>query len=67
MEDCEAKVPSIERRLERFLSNKRIETENMWKSFLAVIMPHFQKSRYWLSLIDLPVEDVLENIKSALK
>ncbi|WP_149404035.1 transposase [Dictyobacter arantiisoli] len=52
LEDCDAKVSSIERRLERFLSNKRIETENVWKSFLDVIMPHFQNKPVQL-VIDL--------------
>jgi hypothetical protein len=39
--ESEAKAPSIERRLERFLSNPRIETEEVWDDFLAQILPYF--------------------------
>lgn len=39
--ESEAKAPSIERRLERFLSNEKIETEQTWDDFLAQILPYF--------------------------
>jgi hypothetical protein len=39
--ESEAKAPSIERRLERFLSNPRIETAEVWDDFLAQILPYF--------------------------
>jgi DDE family transposase len=41
--ESEAKAPSIERRLERFLSNPRIETQQVWDDFLAQILPSFRQ------------------------
>lgn len=41
--ESEAKASSIERRLERFLSNDRIHTEQTWNELLAQIMPYFQR------------------------
>ncbi|MDQ2906045.1 MAG: transposase [Chloroflexota bacterium] len=46
--DSEAKAPSIERRLERFLSNPRIETQQTWEDFLEQILPYFQQRRVQL-------------------
>ena len=43
--ESEARAPSIERRLERFLSNQRIDTEQTWDDFLGQIMPYFRPSR----------------------
>ncbi len=43
LEESDAKAPSIERRLERFLSNSRIDTEKTWKLLLESVMPHFRK------------------------
>jgi DDE family transposase len=40
--ESEAKASSIERRLERFLSNPRIDVEQTWKELLAQVMPSFQ-------------------------
>jgi hypothetical protein len=40
--ESEAKASSIERRLERFLSNDRINTEETWKHFLAGVLPFFR-------------------------
>jgi hypothetical protein len=42
LSESEAKASSIERRLERFLSNGRIETEQVWDDFLAAILPSFR-------------------------
>jgi hypothetical protein len=43
LEEVEVKAPSIERRLERFLSNPRIDPEKTWKRLLDIVMPYFQK------------------------
>ncbi len=40
--ESEVSVTSIERRLERFLSNPRIDTEQTWNDFLGQIMPYFR-------------------------
>jgi hypothetical protein len=41
--ESEAKASSIERRLERFLSNERIDTERTWNALLAQVMPYFRQ------------------------
>jgi hypothetical protein len=40
--ESDAKASSIERRLERFLSNDRIETQQTWNDLLAGVMPFFR-------------------------
>lgn len=40
--ESDAKASSIERRLERFLSNERIKSEETWNDFLAGVMPFFR-------------------------
>src|SRR6202158_19193 len=50
--ESEAKASSIERRLERFLSNDRIDTEETWKMLLEQIMPAFRQGPMRL-VIDL--------------
>jgi len=40
--ESDAKAPSIERRLERFLSNERVKTEKTWDDFLRHVLPYFQ-------------------------
>jgi hypothetical protein len=50
--ESEAKASSIERRLERFLSNNRIDTEKTWDALLAQIMPFFRREPLRL-VIDL--------------
>ena len=50
--ESDAKVCSIERRLERFLSNPRIDTEKTWDDFLRQIMPYFRQKPLRL-VIDL--------------
>ena len=41
--ESEAKASSIERRRQRFLSNPRIETEQVWDDFLREILPFFRQ------------------------
>jgi hypothetical protein len=41
--ESEAKASSIERRLERFLSNPRIDVEQTWEELLAQVMPFFRQ------------------------
>lgn len=40
--ESEVSACSIERRLERFLSNPRIQTQETWDKFLSAVMPCFQ-------------------------
>lgn len=40
--ESDAKASSIERRLERFLSNDRIKTEETWTTFLEGVLPFFR-------------------------
>jgi hypothetical protein len=42
--ESEAKASSIERRLERFLSNPRMDVEQTWEALLAQVMPFFRKA-----------------------
>src|SRR2546429_5628524 len=55
--ESEAKAPSIERRLERFLSNGKIETEKTWDDFLAQILPYFRHEPLQLVLDLTPYEE----------
>jgi hypothetical protein len=55
--ESEAKAPSIERRLERFLSNERIETEKTWNDFLGQVLPYFQKEPMRLVIDVTPYEE----------
>jgi hypothetical protein len=57
LEESDAKAPSIERRLERFLSNKRIDTEKTWDDFLGQIMPYFQRAPMQLVIDLTPYEE----------
>lgn len=50
--DSNAKAPSIERRLERFLSNQKIDVNKTWDTFLDQIMKYFQTAKIQL-VIDL--------------
>ena len=50
LEVSEAKAASIERRLERFLSNERIEVEAIWDHFLAQVLPSFGQQALTLIL-----------------
>jgi DDE family transposase len=55
--ESEAKAPSIERRLERFLSNERIDTEKTWDEFLGQIMPYFRRHPIQLVIDVTPYEE----------
>jgi Transposase DDE domain len=50
--ESEASASSIERRLERFLSNPRIDTHETWDDFLSAVMPFFRQGSMRL-VIDL--------------
>jgi hypothetical protein len=52
LEESDAKASSIERRLERFLSNENIHTEETWNAFLETVLPAFQNGPIQL-VIDL--------------
>ncbi len=55
--ESEAKAPSIERRLERFLSNEKIETAETWDELLSQIMPYFRKAPLRLVIDLTPYEE----------
>jgi hypothetical protein len=57
LEESDAKVPSIERRLQRFLSNERIEVEDIWEQFLAQVLPYWQNQPVTLILDITPFEE----------
>jgi hypothetical protein len=44
--ESEAKASSIERRLERFLSNPRIDVKEAWEELLTQVMPFFKRGQY---------------------
>jgi Transposase DDE domain len=54
--ESEAKAPSIERRLERFLSHAKIDTEETWDELLGQIMPYFRNAPLQL-VIDLTPDE----------
>ena len=58
--ESEASVTSIERRLQRFLSNARIDTEQTWDDFLRQIMPYFQHEPMRLVIDLTPYEEHAE-------
>jgi hypothetical protein len=55
--ESDAKASSIERRLERFLSNDRIETEQMWNDLLEEVMPFFRGKPMRLVIDLTPYEE----------
>jgi hypothetical protein len=55
--ESEAKAPSIERRLERFLSNDRIDTEKTWDDLLERVMPYFRRRPIRLVIDLTPYEE----------
>ena len=57
LEESDAKVPSIERRLQRFLSNERIEVEDIWDHFLAQVLPPWRNQPVTLILDLTPFEE----------
>jgi len=57
LEESDAKVPSIERRLQRFLSNERIGVEDIWEQFLGQVLPYWQNQPVTLILDITPFEE----------
>lgn len=55
--ESEAKASSIERRLERFLSNDRIDVEKTWDELLAQILPSFRQKPMRLVIDLTPYEE----------
>jgi hypothetical protein len=55
--ESNAKSPSIERRLERFLSNERINVEKTWDDLLNQIMPYFRQEPMRLVIDLTPYEE----------
>ena len=55
--ESEAKANSIERRLERFLSNSRIDTEKTWDTLIAQIIPFFRQRPMRLVIDLTPYEE----------
>ena len=43
-------MPSIERRLARFVANRRIVVGEVWKQFLEQVLPYWQGTRLYLVL-----------------
>jgi hypothetical protein len=64
--ESDAKAPSIERRLERFLSNERIETEKTWDDFLEQVMPYFRQRPLRLVIDVTPYEEHAQVISIGL-
>jgi hypothetical protein len=57
LSETQAKVPSIERRLQRFLSNERVEVEPVWEQFLAQVLPFWRGKEVTLVLDSTPFEE----------
>ena len=57
LEESTAKTPSIERRLQRFLSNGNIKPEEVWKPFLEKVLPFFQNAPIQLVIDLTPYEE----------
>jgi hypothetical protein len=53
----QAKMPSIERRLARFVAKRRIEVSEVWKQFLQQVLPYWQGKRLYLVLDATPYGD----------
>src|SRR6476620_2730745 len=55
--ESDAKASSIERRLERFLSNDRIKIEETWNDLLEEAMPFFRRKPMRLIIDVTPYEE----------
>ena len=53
----QAKMPSIERRLARFVANQRIVASDVWKQFLEQVLPYWHGKRLYLVLDSTPCGD----------
>jgi hypothetical protein len=58
----EAKMPSIERRLARFLANSRIVVPLIWKLFLAQVLTPFRGEHLYFVLDNTPFRDELTSV-----
>ncbi len=56
-EVSEAKMPSIERRLQRFIANERIDVAACWKTFLEQVLPFWQNKEVVLVLDCTPFRE----------
>lgn len=52
-----ATMPSIERRLARFVANDRVNTSFVWNEFLAQVLPFWRERRVFLVLDCTPFDD----------
>lgn len=52
-----AKMPSIERRLARFVANDRIHVTSVWTQFLSQVLPFWHERRVFLVLDCTPFDD----------
>lgn len=52
-----AKMPSIERRLARFVANDRIQVSPVWNTFLAHVLPFWREPSVFLVLDCTPCND----------
>lgn len=57
LSESEATVPSIERRLQRFLSNERVAVEQTWEQFLMQVLPYWRGQTVTLILDITPFEE----------
>jgi len=57
LSESEAKAPSIERRLQRFVSNERIDVEEVWDDFLSAIGGYWKQQEVVLVLDLTPFEE----------
>ncbi len=55
--ESDAKAPSLERRLQRFLSNDRMEVEDIWDHFLQQVFPYWRNQQVYLILDITPFEE----------
>jgi hypothetical protein len=55
--ESEAKVASIERRLQRFVSNERVQVEPVWQQFLEQVLPFWRGKEVTLILDITPFEE----------
>ncbi len=53
----EAKMPSIERRLVRFVANERVQVSKIWKQFLTQMLPYWKGKPVQLVLDCTPFDD----------
>ena len=57
LSESDAKAPSIERRLQRFVSNERIDVEAVWDDFLSEIGASWKQQKVVLVLDLTPFEE----------